>query len=278
TTGGQGDAATEHGGQQQQVAGPHGGSPSMSTGPGVPAMEHMAASARDRLSAPLSEQGQNSSQVAVAEHCVQRTAVVGKTLEPGACAAAATQAFPFGLRVFAGETDRRRTLDLADRSRVADEQLDLAFEHEAALDHDARPDHHARRSAGAEVEPAVGLLDQDAAVDARIGADVHVAVDRAQSLAQVRGAQPDVAVDVVDVAADFAAFIEVHRSVDRADFPGDAGAGADRDAAIDRAGRIDRAVIADVDRAIDRRNVLRMAAITDADGTVDRVEIAGGAA
>jgi hypothetical protein len=83
------------------------------------------------------------------------------------------------LRLVTRERDRLRAF--------AHQQLYLVLEAQPAFDDGAGTDDDARRAAAAVGPVQVRLLDQDAAFDARVAADVDVAVDCLQSAADVCG-------------------------------------------------------------------------------------------
>src|SRR6185437_15582261 len=115
-------------------------------------------------------------------------------------------------RVCAGKLHGSCTADRSDRRLVADVELDLAIEAQLTLHHCPRADDDARL-ARLDAEPAVGLLDVDAALDVRGAADVDVAAHGAQPTGDVRGVEHDVAIDVLELAADVGPGVHVHGAV-----------------------------------------------------------------
>src|SRR5450759_3548442 len=151
--------------------------------------------------------------------------------------------------MIAGKFLRRRAGHGTDLRAVADEQIDLAAKLQGAFDDRVRADHDARFAVAPvePVEPVVLLVDEDAALDSRIGADLDVAADRLDTAADMRGVEREAAVDVRDMPDDIRALAELHAAVDRLDGFRDLRAGTELDAAVHGFERIGARALADVD-------------------------------
>src|SRR5207253_689358 len=99
----------------------------------------------------------------------------------------------------ARETDRSGAGDRTHGRPLADVELDLALEAQVSLDHRAGADHDTglARPARGPAEPATGLLHENAALDARLPAEVDVPANRGQPAAHVGGLESDLSVDVL---------------------------------------------------------------------------------
>src|SRR5688500_11473110 len=178
------------------------------------------------------------------------------------------------LRMVARELLRRRTAHRADPRAVADVQLDFAAELERAVDYRARADHDARLAV-VPVEPAARLVDQQPAVDARIGADLDVAADRGDACTDARRVERDAPIHVLDASADLGVAAERDGAVDGFDRTADARIGADLGAAVDRLQRGRNDAVAEPDAAVHGRDILGAAAVLDPDRTIHGFEVAG---
>src|SRR6185437_193892 len=137
---------------------------------------------------------------------------------------------------------------------IADVKLHRALERKRTVHGGARADRDARDVVTAEVDAeyavVVGLLHLDPAVDHGIAGDVDVAVDRGDTLADVRGVDGDVAVDIGELAFDGRAGGQTERAVHGGGLVG-LGVGLDVYGAVYGTGVGNTRACRHVDRAVD---------------------------
>src|ERR1700735_2687200 len=118
-------------------------------------------------------------------------------------------------RRIAAERDGGRARDGTHGCPIAHIELHLALEAQLPADGGARTDDDARY-AGVEMDQAmVGLLHVNAVLDARVAADVDIAVDGGDATIDTRGGQTNAAVHVLERSAHEGAVAQDNGAVHR---------------------------------------------------------------
>src|SRR5205823_9843698 len=118
-------------------------------------------------------------------------------------------------------------------------------------------------------EPATGLLHENAALDARLPAEVDVPSNRAQPAAHVGGLEGDLSIDVLQATPHIGAALEIHRAVHGGDLMAHVRPGTERDVTVDRGHRIRGGVRADIDPTVHGAGRSDGRAVVDPYGAVD---------